>query len=346
MKLSLCLIVKNEEGDLPRCLTAAAGVVDEIIVVDTGSNDKTKAIAKEFGAKVFDFEWRDDFSAARNESLKHATGDWILVLDADEAIFKGDLRKLKEFLPKAEAEGFILETRNYTNETNLSDWRSSRVVDGFEGYIPSFKIRLFRNKGYVFENKVHESVEESIRKKEGKLQHIEDVVVHHYGYSSGKSKYIEMLENTEGKSIGQLYDLGATYLSAGDFPSALKTFLEVCEKDDSFRYVQRNLGTLFLKAKEMSKAGEHLKKAIEQRPSDSAAYNNLGVAFKQLRKYDQAAKCFSKCANLQPKDPRPLRSLALVYADQGEKEKAKELLEKALKAFPGSRILQETLAIL
>ena len=344
MKLSLCLIVKNEEGELPRCLTAASGVVDEIIVVDTGSTDKTVAIAKEFGAKIFEIEWKDDFALARNESLKHATGDWVLILDADEAIFKSDLRKLKDFLPKAEAEGYILETRNYTNETNLTNWSPSKVVDGFEGYVPSYKIRLFKRKPeYVFSKEVHESVEPSITKAEGKIQHIEDVVVHHYGYSS---RYIKMLEGIENKSIGQLYDLGVTYMTSGDLPKALKTLLKVEEKKPDFRFLQRNIGTLYLQGKGFAKAGEHLKKAIEQHPKDAGAHNNLGVAFKQLQKYDQAAKCFSRCVQLLPNDPRPLRALALVYADQGEKEKAKELVEKALKAFPESTILKETLAIL
>ncbi len=95
--LSLCMIVKNEENFLGQCLDSVKGLVDEIIIVDTGSADRTKEIAGRFTDKVFDFEWCDDFSAARTESLRHATGDWILVLDADEVIAKRDhdvIRKL------------------------------------------------------------------------------------------------------------------------------------------------------------------------------------------------------------------------------------------------------------
>ena len=76
------MITKNEEFFLEQCLNSVKDLVDEIIIVDTGSNDKTKDIARKFTDNIFDFEWCDDFSAARNESLKHATGDWILVLDA------------------------------------------------------------------------------------------------------------------------------------------------------------------------------------------------------------------------------------------------------------------------
>ena len=76
-RASLCVIARNEEANLSACLASAADLVHEIIVIDTGSTDRTKEVAASFGARVFDFPWCDDFSAARNESLRHATGDWI-----------------------------------------------------------------------------------------------------------------------------------------------------------------------------------------------------------------------------------------------------------------------------
>ena len=85
-EVSLCMIVKNEENYLPNCLNSIKDIVDEIIVVDTGSTDKTVDIAKSFGAKVYYFPWRNNFSEARNESLKYATKDWILILDADDEL--------------------------------------------------------------------------------------------------------------------------------------------------------------------------------------------------------------------------------------------------------------------
>src|SRR3989344_364212 len=84
--LSLCMITKNEEQFLEQCLNSVKELVDEIIIVDTGSTDKTTEIAGKFTDKIYDFKWCDDFSAARNESLKHATKNWILVLDADEQL--------------------------------------------------------------------------------------------------------------------------------------------------------------------------------------------------------------------------------------------------------------------
>lgn len=98
MKLSLVMIVKNEERCLSRCLMSAEGYVDEIIVVDTGSTDRTKDIAKELGAKVFDFKWCNDFAKARNYALEQSTGDWNLILDADEYITKLDKDILVKFM--------------------------------------------------------------------------------------------------------------------------------------------------------------------------------------------------------------------------------------------------------
>jgi glycosyltransferase involved in cell wall biosynthesis len=98
LKLSLCMIVKNESKYLGNCLASVEGVVDEIIVVDTGSTDDTVEIAEKYGARVFHYKWHDDFGAARNESLKHATGDWILVLDADEVLSEDSRDKIRAFM--------------------------------------------------------------------------------------------------------------------------------------------------------------------------------------------------------------------------------------------------------
>lgn len=86
MKLSLCMIVKNEEATLADCLNSVKDVVDEMVVLDTGSTDRTVEIAQEFGAKVYFFEWCNDFAIARNQALGMVTGDWVLVLDADEKL--------------------------------------------------------------------------------------------------------------------------------------------------------------------------------------------------------------------------------------------------------------------
>ena len=94
--ISLCMIAKDEEKLLEKCLNPIKDAVDEIIIVDTGSKDKTKEIAKKFTNKLCNFEWCDDFSKARNFSISKATKDWILILDLDEKIERADLIRLKE----------------------------------------------------------------------------------------------------------------------------------------------------------------------------------------------------------------------------------------------------------
>lgn len=104
ISISLCMIVKNEEDVIARCLNSAKDIVDEIIIVDTGSNDNTKEIAKKYTDKIYNFKWIDDFSAARNYSFSKASKDYILWLDADDIILEEDqvkFKDLKQSLDKA-----------------------------------------------------------------------------------------------------------------------------------------------------------------------------------------------------------------------------------------------------
>src|SRR5579862_9633682 len=94
--ISACIIAKNEEKNLGRCLTSLHASVDEIIVVDTGSTDRTVEIARAHGARVFNFPWCDHFSAARNESLSHAGGRWIIWIDADDELIEAAPRALRK----------------------------------------------------------------------------------------------------------------------------------------------------------------------------------------------------------------------------------------------------------
>ncbi|HEY5234454.1 MAG TPA: glycosyltransferase [Verrucomicrobiae bacterium] len=141
--LSVCLIVKNEEKFLAQCLKSIRAVARQIIVVDTGSTDRTVEIAKEFGAEIYSFTWCDDFSAARNAALEHATGDWILMLDADEELSEAEHEKLRADMKK----------------TGVIAHRLPLVNRGNEAEGPSFVPRLFRNApGVYYFGRIHEQV--------------------------------------------------------------------------------------------------------------------------------------------------------------------------------------------
>ena len=121
--VSLTMIVRDEEKNLPHCLESVRGIFDEIIVVDTGSIDRTAEIARSFGAKVFDFVWVDSFSAARNEALAHATGDFVFWLDADDVVEPGEREKMVELLGALRAGDLPLRGALRLRSEPGRDWR-------------------------------------------------------------------------------------------------------------------------------------------------------------------------------------------------------------------------------
>ena len=146
IKISLCMIVKNEEDNLEYCLSSIAQHMDEIIIVDTGSSDGTKRIAQKYTKKVFDYIWEDDFSAARNFSISKASNDYILVLDGDEFIENIDMNEVKRLIKEHPYKiGRILRTNEYTRKGNMFKF-NERVN------------RLFSKKYYEYEGIIHEQV--------------------------------------------------------------------------------------------------------------------------------------------------------------------------------------------
>lgn len=165
-EISLVLIVKNEEKDLPRCLESFKDIVKEIIVVDTGSTDKTVEIAKSFGARVEYFEWTNDFAAARNESLKYATCEWILRTDADEYIEDSEKAKLLHCVNSGLAEVYICPTISTTN-------KGEEIVEN---------VRLIKNHlGVFYDYPIHETIINSVISK-GLTQCIANINFRHTGY--------------------------------------------------------------------------------------------------------------------------------------------------------------------
>jgi glycosyltransferase involved in cell wall biosynthesis len=221
--LSVCMIVKNEAKNLPRLLDSIKGLADEVIIVDTGSTDNTVEIAQRYGAKTYYFEWNDDFSAARNESLKFATKDYILWLDGDDEIEKDEHYKIKEHMKKHFGSAIYLKLRNAhaTEETEAT------------------QLRMFPNhKGILFSGRVHEQVFFCIQEKGIPFSTCYGTIIHH-GYEESsetveklnRNKKIqekELIENPD--SIYTYFYLARTHKGLGQFEEALENYLIFIER--------------------------------------------------------------------------------------------------------------------
>jgi hypothetical protein len=196
-RVSLSMIVKNEEANLSRCLESVRGVFDEIVVLDTGSRDRTVEIARSFGARVFDFAWVDDFAAARNAALARARGDYAFWLDADDLIEPPERAKLEELLgrlwvPQPFGEIPQKGTGTGVHGRSQSPFASAFVVrcacdpgpDGAGGETVVDHIRLFPLiEGVRWTYRVHEQILPAL-KRAGVPVVWTDITVRHTGYAN------------------------------------------------------------------------------------------------------------------------------------------------------------------
>ena len=179
-KLSVSMIVKNEEKHLNRCLSSIRDAADEIVIVDTGSTDKTIEIAESFGAKVFNYNWINDFSSARNFALSKCSGDWILYLDADEELNSNSVNELMDKIRNNNSGGIFCAVKNLgTNITSGSIFKYPRL------FINDSRLK--------FNGKVHEQIIESLNKN--KLQIIDsNIEIIHHGYAIDEESLKEKKE--------------------------------------------------------------------------------------------------------------------------------------------------------
>lgn len=236
--ISLCMIVKNEADNLARCLRSVRGTVDEIIIVDTGSTDATRSIARSFGARIIGLPWNGDFAAARNAGLALARGTWILVLDADEELEQGSREELLVCAKHTEYEAFFVRIHNHQGTERASQTLTVNPI-----------LRMFRNRpGYRFSGIIHEQIAAVIvQETPAAAMHMSTVVVHHYGYAAGvverKDKISrnlgllkQQLEESPGDAF-QHFNLAVEYMRLGDYRQALKhigTSLNLAEPGTSY----------------------------------------------------------------------------------------------------------------
>ncbi len=314
------MIVKDEEEFLPRCLNSVKDYVDEMIIVDTGSTDRTVEIAESFGAKVFIHPWEGSFSKARNYSLKYATCDWILYLDADEELSMGDAPKLKE----------IVKDNNYTV---ISFVIKNKFKDSTQESYANM-IRLFKNfNGIYYDGIVHNTIKYSGKCLESPLS-----IIHHgYNLSGNKmeEKFLrtttllkEQIKTGPHNPIPHMY-LGISYLEAKMYDEAIeesKTALKLAEErgcltEDLFvsYYI---ISAAYFEKGDMEKAEEYALKKVEMDDQSLDGYCILSFTYYNLKEYDKLLKNSEKYLTLWDIITKhPERASASISNTMGQKWK-------------------------
>jgi len=306
--ISVCMIAKNEEENIKNSLECARKFADEIIVVDTGSEDATPEIARSMGAKVYFFPWRDDFSAARNESLKYATCDWILWLDADDVIDDVNIERIKELkkiLPseKNEAYLFLIE---------------SKIADGGEDPWYWYQLRMFPNhKDIKFEGRIHEQVVFSLLRL-GIKEKVANIKIVHTGYTD-KGKIMEKIQRN------------------------LRLLEEEEKKENSF-WVKRYLAFTYAKLGRIDDAIKKVDEALEIVPKNSPIWvydlHMIAYDIKRLKgNWDEVMRHLEEAEKIRPDEGAVNIAKAEVFFAKKEYEKSFEELDKARKKGFGVNLI-------
>jgi tetratricopeptide (TPR) repeat protein len=352
LTLSLCMIVRDEEEMLPRCLAAVASAVDEIVIVDTGSKDGTVEIAREFGAKVIEREWTGSFSDARNASFEAATGDWIIYLDADEVLVTEDVNRLKALTGRVWREAFYLVETSYTGE----------LGDG--AAITNSALRVFRNRPhYRFEGRLHEQIAHHLPTfAAGRIEQ-SSVRIDHYGYlgavrdAKEKSKRnIELLVAQRSESAPSAFlhfNLGTELAVVGDHITALaelerawKLVEERGEEDHDYvpALMQRIVNSLHYSGRH-AEAIARAQDGLRRFPGFTDLVFVQAQASVALGREDEAIGFWQRCIEMGDAPSRyggavgggsylPRIALAELHLKGGELESARELLELCVAEHP------------
>ena len=303
MKVSLCMIVKNEGKNLRRCLESVATAVDEIIIVDTGSTDNTCEIAREFEARVESFAWNGSFSDARNRSLELATGDWVLVLDADEELAPESGGIMRRLIKKQRISGYFLRIESYVGGNGIIEMS------------PDIVFRLFRNKPeHRFRGAIHEQIADVIIENNKATQFVvaEDIVIRHYGFldqqmveKDKKNRNLRMIEehiqkNSDDKLLRFHY--GVELYRVEKYEQAAAEFTKAADGiDKSTSYLPKLVRYIVLCYYNDKKYENGLKVAqqgLEWFPNYADLHYYQGLIYIAQKEYGLAYASFSKAVTM------------------------------------------------
>lgn len=300
MSISLTLIVKNEGQKLARCLSSVCNYVDEMVIVDTGSKDNTKEIAAKFNSKIYDFNWINDFSAARNFALSKSRSDWILYLDADEWLDDDSIEELTKIRNSKVFKGVNCRILNYGNGSD----------DIVEMHYP----RIFPNDSKIkFEGKVHEQIESSLIKNSICIIN-SNIVIHHDGYLASKEilekkslRNLEILLNEfdENHSSYSAFQIANSYKILENEKKSLQFFKQAYSSPDlSIEHKMISLYSLIeneLNNSNFENALQLINEALQLDDSDPMIHLYNSVAALKTENMEAANKSVLNAFNLRGK---------------------------------------------
>lgn len=286
--ISVCMIVKNEEDLLPNCLDSIKDLADEIVIVDTGSIDRTVEIAKSYGARVYHYKWNNDFSAARNVSIEYGTGDWICIIDADEELEVADLAKLKQTLYTTRYRALSISVYNYSRQEKV-----------YTSFLPS--VRFFRRETMArYEGIVHNMLllpeNEEVLRSPARLRH--------YGYGLSREKMTRKVERTKSMLLQQLEENPDYGFAHFNMAQILRGEQDV-PTPDRMDQVIHHAG----RAVELSDPHKRAERHIHLMAS-----HQLVTAYFNKGDYANAEKWCHHALSLQPDYLDPLLSLGHIYS--------------------------------
>jgi glycosyltransferase involved in cell wall biosynthesis len=306
-RVSLCMIVRDEEANLAACLRSAADLADEVVIVDTGSTDRTRQVAASFGARVVEFPWVDDFAAARNVSIDHATGDWVFWLDADESLDEDNRTRLRTLFADLDdgPAAYLM--------TQLSPAR-----DGAGAAVAVDHVRLFRRHPDVrWRYRVHEQILLSIRQAGHEVRRTAVVILH------------------------------AGWLDEADGGRKLARNVRLLEMQDAEQpgdpVTLFNLGWAYVRLDRIEEALRLLGRSLELAPADFGArakvHTLLARCHHRLGRRDEALAACRAGRGIAPDDPELCFLEGLFLTEGGRLAEAEACLRHLLSAEPGPRLL-------
>ena len=337
-KICLCMIVKNEEKNLESSINSAKNLVDEIVVLDTGSTDNTVNIAEEMGAKVNYFPWCNDFAKARNEALKFVESEWILVLDADE-----------QLNPKV-----IPDIQKNIESDNTLVINLVRQEIGADQSPYSLVSRLFRKHPEIkFNHPYHGMIDDSVgellkREKHWQIVNLASLAIFHYGYQpetiAALDKYTKAREAMEGFLERNPVDpytcskLGALYVQIGKIQEGIKLIkrglkLNTAEAPLLFE-LHYHLGNAYNKQGKFEPAVKQYQKAIAQPILPQlklGAYNNLGSLLQGIGDLENAEKLYQTTLKIDPNFAVGYYNLGMIWKARGKLVEAIAAYQEAIK---------------